>query len=88
MKDITPKSFTQSMKDFFSSLEEAVRYVVKAIAVMPWPALLAAALGLALVLTILPLALFVFFVFLLIKMLVAAFAKPRHLPPPEAPEGN
>lgn len=88
MKDITPKSFTQSMKDFFQSLEEAVRQVIRAIAVMPWPALLAAALGLALVITILPLAIFVFAMFLLIKLVVAAFAKPRHLPPPQAPEGH
>ena len=88
MKDITPKSFTQSMKDFFRSLEEAVRQMVRAVADMPWPALVGVALALALVLTILPLAIFVFVMFMLIKFVVAAFAKPRHLPPPAAPEGQ
>ncbi|HEY1042773.1 MAG TPA: hypothetical protein VGE60_02830 [Telluria sp.] len=88
MKDITPKSFTQSINDFFKSLEETVRQVARAIAGMSWPALLAVALGVALVLTLLPLAIFVFLVFLLIKVMVAAFAKPRHLPPPQAPEGQ
>lgn len=87
MKDITPKSFTQSMKEFFRSLDAALRQVVRAIADMPWPALLAAALALALVLTILPLAIFVFVMFMLVKFVVAAFAKPRQLPPP-APEGG
>lgn len=88
MKDITPKSFTQSMKDFFQALEEAVRQMVRAVADMPWPALLGVALALALVLTILPLAIFMFVVFMLIKFVVAAFAKPRQLPPPPAPEGQ
>jgi hypothetical protein len=88
MKDITPKSFTQSINDFFKSLEQAVRHVARAVASMPWPALLVVALGVALILTVLPLAIFVFVMFLLIKLVVAAFAKPRHLPPPQAPEGQ
>ncbi|HEU4852982.1 MAG TPA: hypothetical protein VFT37_12590 [Telluria sp.] len=89
MKNVTPKTFTQSMKAFFQMIGEMLRRAVRSIAAMPWPMLLLAALALALVITIIPLAIFLFAVFLAIKLAVAAFGKPpRLLPPPQAPENQ
>lgn len=82
MKDITPKSFTQSMKDFFASLEDALRRACREISEMSWAGILIASVLLALVLTIIPLAIFLFAVLMLVKFAIAAFAKPRRLPPP------
>ncbi|TFW32481.1 hypothetical protein E4O92_09590 [Massilia horti] len=49
----------------------------RTIAALPWPALLVAALLFALVLTVVPLALFIFIVFMAVKLAVAAIVVDR-----------
>jgi hypothetical protein len=76
VKNAKPANFATLMDDIGDAFARVLRGCVRAakhIATLPWPALLAASVLLAFVLTIVPLALFLFVVFLLLKFAVAAF---------------
>ena len=67
------RSFAATMEDLARDVVDACRRAVRAIAVMPWPAMLACCIALAFVISILPLALFLFVLFMGVKVVVGAF---------------
>ncbi|MCS0629708.1 hypothetical protein NX786_10225 [Telluria mixta] len=67
------RSFGATLEDFARDIVAACRRAVRAIAVMPWPAMLACCIALAFVISVLPLALFLFVLFMGIKVIVGAF---------------
>jgi hypothetical protein len=76
VKNGKPANFATLMDDIGEAFSRVMRGCVRAakqIATLPWPALLAASILLAFALTIVPLALFLFVVFLLLKFAVGAF---------------
>jgi hypothetical protein len=72
---VKPANFAtllDDIRDACLALLHAFVRAAKAIATLPWPALLACAFLLAFALTLVPLALFLFVVLLVIKFIVAA----------------
>jgi len=67
------RSFGATLEDLARDIVDACRRAVRAIAVMPWPAILACCIALAFVLSVLPLALFLFVLFMGIKVIIGAF---------------
>jgi fatty acid desaturase len=67
------RSFGATLEDLARDIVDACRRAVLAIAVMPWPALLACCIALAFVISVLPLALFLFVLFMGIKVIIGAF---------------
>jgi fatty acid desaturase len=67
------RSFGATLEDLARDIVDACRRAVRAIAVMPWPALLACCIALAFVISVLPLALFLFVLFMGIKVIIGAF---------------
>ncbi|SDF03516.1 hypothetical protein SAMN05428966_11275 [Massilia sp. PDC64] len=71
------RSFGATLEDVARDIVDACRRAVRAIAVMPWPAMLACCIALAFVISVLPLALFLFVLFMGIKVIVGAFVVDR-----------
>ncbi len=67
------RSFGATLEDLARDIVAASRRAVRAIAAMPWPAMLACCIALAFVISVLPLALFLFVLFMGIKVIVGAF---------------
>jgi hypothetical protein len=67
------RSFGATLEDLARDIVDACRRAVRAIAVMPWPAMLVCCIALAFVISILPLALFLFVLFMGIKVVISAF---------------
>lgn len=67
MKDINSAPGTSSFSAFWQALCGYARQGLDAVSAMPWPMLLACAIGLALIITILPLVITLFAIFLLLK---------------------
>jgi fatty acid desaturase len=67
------RSFGATLEDLARDIVDACRRAVRAIAVMPWPAMLACCIALAFVISVLPLALFLFVLFMAIKVIIGAF---------------
>jgi uncharacterized membrane protein len=67
------RSFGATLEDLARDIVDACRRAVRAIAVMPWPAMLACCIALAFVISVLPLALCLFVLFMGIKVIVGAF---------------
>lgn len=61
-------SFFSCLEDLGRTLVKAAKYAVGAISTMSWPTLLLSAVGLALLLTIVPLVLTLFVLFMAIKL--------------------
>jgi hypothetical protein len=61
-------SFFSCLEDLGGALLKAAKYAVAAISTMSWPTLLLSAVGLALLLTIVPLVLTLFVVFMAVKL--------------------
>lgn len=72
MKNVTFSSISMLLEEIGRAFAEAFRYGARAIATMSVPQMVAACIGLALLITILPLAIFLFIVFLIVKLAVAA----------------
>jgi len=72
MKTSSFDSFIADMKDIGRKTNRAVRSGARTLASLPWPSLLAVSIGLALILSIVPLALTLFVGFLLLKFVAAA----------------
>ena len=64
-------SFSILLDDIWHALVRAVRYGANAIATMSWPALMLTAVLMAFAISLVPLALTLFLVFMLIKLVVA-----------------
>jgi hypothetical protein len=77
MKSANFRSFCDSMEDVAHDIVRACRRGVRIIAAMPWPAMLMCCIGLALIISILPLALFLFILFMGVKVVVGAFVIDR-----------
>lgn len=76
MKHAKPANFSTLMDDVLDACARVwhgLGRAAKTIAAQPWPVLLVASVLLAFALTIVPLALFLFIVFLVLKFAVAAF---------------
>ena len=67
MKDINSAPGSTSFSAFWDALCASARQGLDALSAMSWPMLLACAIGLAVVITILPLVITLFAVFLLLK---------------------
>ena len=67
MKDINDAPGKSTFNDIWQTLCSLARQGMQAIGAMSWPTLLACAIGLAIFMTILPLVLTLFVVFLLFK---------------------
>jgi hypothetical protein len=78
MKHANFRSFAASMEDVAQDIVEACRRGARTIATMPWPAMLACCIVLAFVISILPLALFLFVLFMGLKVVIGAFAVDHH----------
>ncbi|MFL6706915.1 MAG: hypothetical protein ACJ8HI_01760 [Massilia sp.] len=72
MKQTTLESINTLLDDIFRATVQAARSLARAIGAMAWPQLFASAVVLALLITILPLALTLFVTFMLVKLVVAA----------------
>lgn len=72
MRNATFDSFTALLEEMGRAFFKAVRYTVRAMATMSWPALMVSCVALALAITVAPLALFLFIVFMAVKLIVAA----------------
>ena len=73
MKSANFKTFCDSMEDVAQDIVRACRRGARTIAAMPWPAMLVCCVFLALIVSILPLALFLFILFMGVKVVVGAF---------------
>ena len=67
------ESFSVLLDDIWNALCRAVRYASNAIATMSWPALLLTAVLMAFAISLVPLALTLFVLFMLVKLVVGAF---------------
>jgi hypothetical protein len=72
MKNVTFSSITALMEEIGRAFAQAFRYGARAIATMSLPQMVAACIGLALIITIVPLALCLFIFFMIVKLAVAA----------------
>jgi hypothetical protein len=77
MKSANFRTFCDSMEDVAQDIVRACRRGARTIAAMPWPAMLVCCIGLALIISILPLALFLFVLFMAVKVVVGAFVIDR-----------
>ena len=77
MKSANFRTFCDSMEDVAHDIVRACRRGARIIAAMPWPAMLMCCIGLALIISILPLALFLFILFMGVKVVVGAFVIDR-----------
>jgi hypothetical protein len=73
MKSANFRTFCDSMEDLSRDIVRATRRTARTIAAMPWPAMLMCCIGLALIISILPLALFLFIAFMALKVVAGAF---------------
>lgn len=67
------ESLSTLLDDVWHALCRAVRYASNAIATMSWPALLLTAVLMAFAISLVPLALTLFVLFMLVKLVVGAF---------------
>lgn len=77
MKSANFRTFCDSMEDVAHDIVRACRRGARTIAEMPWPAMLVCCILLAFVLSVLPLALFLFVLFMGVKIVVGAFVIDR-----------
>jgi uncharacterized membrane protein len=77
MRHTTFRDFAATMEDVARDIVRACRRGLEAIVAMPWPAMLACCVGLALLISILPLALCLFVLFMLVKLVAGAFVVDR-----------
>lgn len=72
MKNATFASFSELLDEIGRAFAQAFRYGARAIATMSLPQMAAACIALALIITIVPLAVCLFIVFMIVKLAVAA----------------
>lgn len=72
MKNATFASFSELLAEIGRAFAQAFRYGARAIATMSLPQMAAGCIAIALIITIVPLAVCLFIVFLIVKLAVAA----------------
>ena len=72
MKNATFASFSALLEEIGRALARAVRHGTRTVASMSWPQLMATCVALALLITIVPLAICLFIIFMAVKLAVAA----------------
>jgi Flp pilus assembly protein TadB len=77
MTHSTFRDFTDTLDHLAEDLVRACRRALRELAAMSWPSMLAFCVALALVISILPLALFLFVLFLGLKVVAGAFVIER-----------
>jgi hypothetical protein len=77
MKSANFRTFCDSMEDVAHDIVRACRRGARTVAAMPWPAMLVCCIFLAMIISILPLALFLFILFMGVKVVVGAFVIDR-----------
>ena len=78
MKNLNGQSLLDLLEEVAQALMQTARAGLRTLRRMSWPALMLACVLLAFVLTILPLALFLFACFMLLKIVVAATVVKQH----------
>jgi hypothetical protein len=73
MHNHTFRSFTATLDDLARDVTAACRRGARVIAAMSWPALLLCCVGIAFIISLLPLALFLFIAFMGVKLIAGAF---------------
>lgn len=71
------RQFTRALESLAEDIVSACRRAMRELAVMPWPVMLAFCVVLALIISILPLALLLFVLFLGLKIVAGAFVVER-----------
>ena len=90
MKNLSINAFIDLLEEMGRTFANLVRVGLRAVVTLSWPALLVAACALALALTIVPLAICLFILFMALKLIVAATVLGRRrrarlpAPPPHA----
>ncbi|WP_338770982.1 hypothetical protein [Massilia sp. METH4] len=79
MKTIN-KTCTETLREAWDGTTRIVRHALRRLERMPWPSLLVVCVMLALLVTVLPLALTLFVLFLLVKLVAGALGGSRHRP--------
>ena len=74
MNNTTFNSFYATLEEMGRAIAKAARYGAAAVATMSWPALAVCCVMLALAMTIVPLALFLFVMFMAIKLIFTVIA--------------
>lgn len=74
MNNATFNTFYETLGEMGRAIAKAARYGAAAIATMSWPALAVCCIMLALAMTIVPLALFLFVMFMAIKLIFSVIA--------------
>jgi hypothetical protein len=77
MKSANFRTFCDSMEDVAQDIVRACRRGARTIGAMSWPAMLVCCIMLAFVISILPLALFLFVLFMAVKVVAGAFVIDR-----------
>jgi hypothetical protein len=72
MKNVTFSSFSALLEEMGRAFAQAFRYGARAIATMSLPQMVASCIALALMITIVPLAICLFIFFMIVKLAVAA----------------
>ncbi|MES2130166.1 MAG: hypothetical protein V4463_23085 [Pseudomonadota bacterium] len=72
MKTATLDHFLLLLEDIGRALLRAVRYGLRAVTTMSWPALMLACVVLAFAMTVIPLAILLFVIFTAVKLIVGA----------------
>jgi len=72
------ESLSVLLDDVWRALCRAVRYASNAIATMSWPALLITAVLMAFAISLVPLALTLFILFMLVKLVIGGFVNHQH----------
>jgi len=75
------RSCTGTLREAWDATVRIVRHAMRRLERMPWPSLLVVCVMLALLITVLPLALTLFVLFLLVKLVAAALGPRRRRPP-------
>ncbi len=74
------KTCTETLREAYDGTVRIVRHAMRRLERMPWPSLLVVCVMLALLITVLPLALTLFVLFLLVKLAANALGSARHQP--------
>jgi hypothetical protein len=72
VKNLNFNAFLTMIEELGHAFIRASRYVVRAMGTMSWPQLLVTCIALALAISIIPLALTLFIIFMAVKIIVAA----------------
>lgn len=84
MTDSKSNSFFSILEEMGHTFTKGMRHAVRSVATMSWPALLLSCVLLAMVITIVPLVIFLFVIFMCIKLVATSIAQ-RHKRGPATP---